>query len=78
MQHRNNYEDISYNSTGMTVVRYEMLNLQYDFIIIHDVNNAYRRFRHGIIIQLKDFKTIWVHKSKPIRLKVIWVFKISP
>ena len=62
----------------MIEVKYERLNSKSDYSVIHDTQNAYRRFRYGITIQPKDFKAMWVPKSKPIRLKVIWVPKISP
>ena len=71
MHHRNNHIGICYRNVGMTAARYEMLNRKSDFTIFHDVQNAYRRFRHGITIQPKDFQTKWILKSKPIRLKVI-------
>ena len=71
MQWKNNHVGISYRSITMTIARYEILNHQYDFIIFHDIQNAYRRFRHRITIQPKDFKAKWVLKSQLIRLKVI-------
>ena len=76
--HRANHAGISYNSVGMTKVRYEKLNSKFDYTVIHDTHNAYRRLRYEITIQLKDFKAMWVPKSQLIRLKVIWVPKISP
>ena len=69
--HRANHVGISYNSVGMTEVRYERLNSKSDYTVIHDAHNAYRRFRYRITIQLKDFKAMWVPKSQPIRLKAI-------
>ena len=71
MLHRTNHADINYKSVGMTATKYEMINRKFDFTIFHDIQNAYRRFKHGITIQPKDFKAIWVPKSKPIRFKVV-------
>ena len=76
--YRANHARISYNSVGMTKARYERINNKSDYSIIHDIHNTYRRFRYGITIQPKDFKTIWIPKIQPIRLKVIWVPKTSP
>ena len=61
--YRTNHEGISYNSVGMTRVRYERINNKSDYTVIHDAHNAYRRFKYGITIQPKDFKAIWVPKS---------------
>ena len=73
-----NHAGISYNAVGMTRARYEKINNRSDYTILHDTQNAYRRFRYGITIQPKDFKAMWVPKSKSIRLKAIWVPKNSP
>ena len=62
----------------MTKAGYERINNKFDYTIIYDTHNAYRRFRYEITIQPKDFKTMWVPKSQPIRLKAIWVPKNSP
>ena len=56
--HRANHAGISYNSVGMTKVKYERLNNKSNYTVIHDAHNAYRRFRYGITIQLKDFKAM--------------------
>ena len=77
-RYRANHAGISYNVVGMTRVRYERINNRFDYTIIHDTQNAYRRFRFGITIQPKDFKAMWISKSQPIRLKAIWVPKTSP
>ena len=77
-QYRANHAEISYNTVGMTRVRYERINNKSDYTIIHDTHNAYHKFRYEITIQPKDFKVMWVPKSQLIRLKVIWVPKISP
>ena len=63
---------------GMTRVRYERINNRSDYTILHDTQNAYRKFKYGITIQPKDFKAMWVPKSQLIRLKAIWVPKTSP
>ena len=55
----------------MTEARFERFNSKYDYTVIHDAHNAYKRFRYSITIQPKDFKTMWVLKSQPIRFKVI-------
>ena len=78
MLHRTNHVDFNYKSVGMTVARYERLNSQSDYTVIHGIHNGYRRFKYGVTIQSKDFKAMWVPKSKPIRLKAIWVSKTSP
>ena len=70
-RYKANHAGISYNAVGMTRARYERINNRSDYTIIHDTQNAYRRFRYGITIQPKDFKAMWVPKSQPIRLKVI-------
>ena len=62
---------------GMTRARYERINNKSDYTVIHDTQNAYRRFRYEITIQPKDFKAMWVPKSQPIRFKAIWVPKTS-
>ena len=77
-RYKANHVGISYNAVGMTRARYEKINNRSDYTILHDTQNAYRRFRYGITIQPKDFKAMWVPKSKPIRLKAIWVPKTSP
>ena len=77
-RYRANHAEISYNIVGMTRTRYERINNISDYTVLHDTQNAYRRFRYGITIQPKDFKAMWVPKSKPIRLKAIWVPKNSP
>ena len=77
-RYRANHAGISYNAVGMIRARYEKINYISDYTILHDTQNAYRRFRYGITIQPKDFKAMWVPKSKPIRLKAIWVPKNSP
>ena len=77
-RYRANHAGISYNTVGMTRARYERINNRSDYTVLHDTQNAYRRFRYGITIQPKDFKAMWVPKSQPIRLKAIWVPKISP
>ena len=77
-RYRANHARVSYNAVGMTRVRYEKINNRSDYTTLHDTQNAYRRFRYGITIQPKDFKAMWVPKSKPIRLKAIWVPKNSP
>ena len=69
--YRANHAGVSYNSVGMTEVKYERLNSKSDYSVIHDAHNAYRRFRYEIIIQPKDFKAMWVPKSQLIRLKAI-------
>ena len=56
--HRANHAGISYNSVGMTKVRYERLNNKSDYTVIHDAHNTYRRFKYGITIQPKDFKAM--------------------
>ena len=56
--YRANYAGISYNLVGMTEDRYEKFNNKSDYTVIHDAHNAYRRFRYGITIQLKDFKAM--------------------
>ena len=61
--HRANHEGISYNLVGMTKARYERINNKSDYIVIHDAHNAYCRFRYGITIQPKNFKTMWVPKT---------------
>ena len=66
-----NHAGIRYNAVGMTRVRYEKINNRFNYTIVHDTQNAYRRFRYGITIQPKDFKVMWVPKSKLIRLKAI-------
>ena len=76
-RYKANHVGISYNVVGMTRTRYEKINNRSDYTILHDTQNAYRRFRYGITIQPKDFKAMWVPKSKPIRLKAIWVPKNS-
>ena len=76
-RYRANHAGISYNAVGMTRARYERINNKSDYIVIHDTQNAYRRFRYGITIQPKDFKAMWVLKSQPIRLKAIWLPKTS-
>ena len=68
---RTNHVGISYNSIGMIEARYERINNRSDYAVLYDTQNAYRRFRYGITIQPKDFKAMWVPKSKPIRLKAI-------
>ena len=70
-RYKANHAGVSYNAVGMTRARYERINNKSDYIIIHDTQNAYCKFRYGITIQPKDFKTMWVTKSQPIRLKVI-------
>ena len=55
----------------MTKVMYERLNNKFDYTVIHDAHNAYHRFRYEMTIQPKDFKAMWVPKSKSIRLKAI-------
>ena len=77
-RYKANHAGISYNAVGMTRARYEKINNRSDYTILHDTQNAYRRFRYGITIQPKDFKAMWVPKSQPIRLKAIWVLKTSP
>lgn len=69
---------INYKSMGMTKARYERINNRFDYTIVHDTQNVYCKFRYEITIQPKDFKVMWVPKSQLIRLKVIWVPKISP
>ena len=76
--YRANNAGISYNAVGMTRSRYERINNRSDYTVLHDTQNAYRKFRYGITIQPKDFKAMWVPKSQPIRLKAIWVPKTSP
>ena len=75
--YRANHVGISYNSVDMTKAVYKRINNKSDYTVIYDTHNAYRRFRYGITIQLKDFKAMWVSKSQPIRLKTIWVPKTS-
>ena len=77
-RYRANHAGISYNVVGMTRARYDKINNRSDYTTLHDTQNAYRRFRYRITIQPKDFKAMWVPKSKPIRLKAIWVPKNSP
>ena len=77
-KYKANHAGVSYNAVGMTRARYEKINNRSNYTIFHDTQNAYRRFRYGITIQPKDFKAMWVPKSKPIRLKAIWVPKNSP
>ena len=77
-RYKANHAGVNYNAVGMTRARYEKINNRSDYTILHDTQNAYHRFRYGITIQPKDFKAMWVLKSKPIRLKVIWVPKNSP
>ena len=69
--YRVNHAEISYNLVGMTRTRYERINNKFDYTIIYDTQNTYRRFRYEITIQPKDFKVMWVPKSQLIRLKVI-------
>ena len=76
--YRANHAGINYNSMDMIKAKYERINNKSEYIVIHDAHNAYRRFRYGITIQPKDFKTMWVPKSQRIRLKAIWVPKTSP
>ena len=71
MHHRNNHVGINCRNVRMMATRYEKPNHQYDFTVIYDGDNAYRRFKHRITIQPKDFQAKWVPKSKLIRLKVI-------
>ena len=66
-----NHAGVSYNTVGMTRARYEKINNRSDYTTLHNTQNAYRRFRYEITIQHKDFKAMWVPKSKPIRLKII-------
>ena len=73
--YRANHTRINYNSVDMTKARYERINNKSDYTVIHDAHNAYCRFRYGITIQFKDFKTMWVPKSQLIRLKAIWALK---
>ena len=77
-RYKANHAGISYNAVGMTRARYEKINNRSDYTILHDAQNTYRRFRYGITIQPKDFKAMWVPKSKLIRLKAICVPKNSP
>ena len=49
-RYRANHAGISYNTVGMTRVRYEQINNISDYTILHDTQNAYRRFRYGITI----------------------------
>ena len=77
-RYKANHAGVSYNAVGMTRARYEKINNRSDYTLLHDTQNAYRRFRYGITIQPKDFKAMWVPKSKSIRLKAIWVPKNSP
>ena len=77
-RYRANHAGVSYNAVVMTRARYEKINNRSDYTILHDTQNAYGRFRYGITIQPKDFKAMWVPKSKLIRLKAIWVPKNSP
>ena len=56
MHYRNNHVGISYRNVRMTAAKYEMLNRQSDFTIIHNVHNAYQRFKHEITIQPKGFQ----------------------
>ena len=77
-RYKANHAEISYNVVGRTKARCERINNRSDYTILHDTQNAYRRFRYGITIQPKDFKAMWVPKSQPIRFKVIWVPKTSP
>ena len=64
-RYKANHAGVSYNSVGMTRVRYEKINNRSDYTILHDTQNAYRRFRYGITIQPKDFKAMWVFKIQP-------------
>ena len=77
-RYKANHAGVSYNAVGMTRARYEKINNRSDYTILHNTQNAYHRFRYGITIQPKDFKAMWVPKSKLIRLKAIWVPKNSP
>ena len=64
-RYKANHAGVSYNAVGMTRARYEKINNRSDYTILHDTQNAYRRFRYGITIQPKDFKAMWVPKNSP-------------
>ena len=53
----------------MTRARYEKINNRSDYTILHDTQNAYRRFRYGITIKPKDFNAMWVLNQNPLGLK---------
>ena len=57
-RYKANHAGVSYNAVGMTRARYEKINNRSDYTILHDTQNAYRRFRYGITIQLKDFNAM--------------------
>ena len=55
-RYRANHAGVNNNAVGMTRARYKIINNRSDYTILHDTQNAYRRFRYGITIQPKDFK----------------------